>query len=44
MVPRRAAGYAVAFGTGLFITIAVIGAICALLGRMLGNIGNYCRS
>jgi len=41
MVPRRAAGYAVAFGTGLFITIAVIGAICALLGRMLGNIGNY---
>jgi cytochrome c-type biogenesis protein len=41
MVPRRAAGYAVAFGTGLFITIAVIGAICALLGRMLGDIGNY---
>jgi len=41
LVPRRAAGYAVAFGTGLFITIAVIGAICALLGRMLGNIGNY---
>ena len=41
MVPRRAAGYAVAFGTGLFITIAVIGAICALRGRMLGDIGNY---
>jgi len=41
LVPRRAAGYAVAFGTGLFITIAVIGAICALLGRMLGDIGNY---
>jgi len=41
MVPRRAAGYAVAFGTGLFITIAVIGAICALLNRMLGDIGNY---
>jgi cytochrome c-type biogenesis protein len=41
LVPRRAAGYAVAFSTGLFITIAVIGAICALLGRMLGDIGNY---
>ena len=41
LVPRRAAGYAVAFSTGLFITIAVIGAICALLGRMLGDIGSY---
>jgi cytochrome c-type biogenesis protein len=41
LVPRQAAGYAVAFSTGLFITIAVIGAICALLGRMLGDIGNY---
>ena len=41
LVPRQAAGYAVAFSTGLFITIAVIGAICALLGRMLGDIGLY---
>ena len=41
LVPRQAAGYAVAFSTGLFITIAVIGAICALLGRMLGDVGNY---
>jgi cytochrome c-type biogenesis protein len=41
LVPRQAAGYAVAFSMGLFITIAVIGAICALLGRMLGDIGNY---
>lgn len=41
LVPRQAAGYAVAFSIGLFITIAVIGAICALLGRMLGDIGNY---
>jgi cytochrome c-type biogenesis protein len=41
LAPRRAAGYAVAFGTGLFITIALIGAICALLGRMLGDIGSY---
>jgi len=41
MVPRRAAGYAVAFSAGLFITIAVIGAICAMLGRMLGDIGSW---
>ena len=41
LVPRQAAGYAVAFSAGLFITIAVIGAICALLGRMLGDIGLY---
>jgi cytochrome c-type biogenesis protein len=41
LVPRQAAGYAVAFSTGLFITIAAIGAICALLGRMLGDIGSY---
>jgi cytochrome c-type biogenesis protein len=41
LVPRQAAGYAVAFSTGLFVTIAVIGAICALLGRMLGDIGLY---
>ena len=41
LVPRQAVGYAVAFSIGLFITIAVIGAICALLGRMLGDIGNY---
>jgi len=41
LVPRQAAGYAVVFSTGLFITIAVIGAICALLGRMLGDVGNY---
>jgi cytochrome c-type biogenesis protein len=41
LVPRQAAGYAVAFSAGLFITIAVIGAICALLGRMLGDIGSY---
>jgi cytochrome c-type biogenesis protein len=41
LVPRQAASYAVAFSGGLFITIAVIGAICALLGRMLGDIGNW---
>ena len=41
LVPRQAAGYAVAFSTGLFITIAVIGAVCAMLGRMLGDVGSY---
>jgi cytochrome c-type biogenesis protein len=41
LAPRQAAGYAVVFSTGLFISIAVIGAICALLGRMLGDIGSY---
>jgi cytochrome c-type biogenesis protein len=39
--PRQAAHYAFAFSVGLFITIALIGIICALLGRMLGDVGNY---
>ena len=39
--PRQAAGYSVAFTIGLFITIALIGVVCALLGRMLGDVGNY---
>jgi cytochrome c-type biogenesis protein len=39
--PREASLYSVAFTTGLFITIALIGIICALLGRMLGDVGNY---
>ncbi|MGE4442443.1 MAG: cytochrome c biogenesis CcdA family protein [Desulfomicrobium sp.] len=38
---RQAALYAGLFTTGLFITIAVIGVICALLGRMLGDVGPY---
>jgi cytochrome c-type biogenesis protein len=33
---RSAATYALAFTAGLFITIALVGIICALLGRMLG--------
>ncbi|MGD9210795.1 MAG: cytochrome c biogenesis protein CcdA [Desulfobacteraceae bacterium] len=37
--PRRAAGYAISFSFGLFITIAVVGVICTLLGRMLGDVG-----
>jgi len=39
--PKRAAFYSIAFTAGLFITIALIGIICALLGRMLGDVGNY---
>lgn len=39
--PRQAAVYSASFTTGLFITIALIGIICALLGRMLGDVGNY---
>lgn len=38
---REAAKYALAFSSGLFVTIAAIGAICSLLGRMLGDIGPY---
>jgi len=38
---RQAGYYSVAFTSGLFITIAVIGIICSLLGRMLGDVGNY---
>jgi cytochrome c-type biogenesis protein len=39
--PRRAAWYAIAFSLGLFITIAVVGIVCALLGRMLGDVGSW---
>lgn len=39
--PKEAGYYSVAFTTGLFITIALVGIICALLGRMLGDIGSY---
>jgi cytochrome c-type biogenesis protein len=38
---RKAVVYAMAFSIGLFITIAVVGLICALLGRMLGDVGPY---
>lgn len=37
--PRKASWYAGAFTVGLFITIAAVGVICALLGRMLGDVG-----
>ena len=38
---RSAALYAVLFTLGLFITIATVGVICALLGRMLGDVGSW---
>ena len=37
--PRQAGVYALLFSVGLFITIAVIGVVCALLGRMMGDVG-----
>ncbi len=39
--PSQAGLYSVLFTLGLFLTIAIIGIICALLGRMLGDVGNY---
>jgi len=39
--PKQAGVYSAAFTSGLFITIALIGIICALLGRMLGDVGIY---
>lgn len=38
---KEAAFYAVAFSIGLFITIALVGIICSLLGRMMGEVGPY---
>lgn len=37
--PKRAILYAGAFTTGLFVTIAIVGILCAWLGRMLGDVG-----
>jgi cytochrome c-type biogenesis protein len=38
---REAAGYSLFFTAGLFLTITVVGFVCALLGRMLGDVGPY---
>ncbi len=38
---RHAINYAMAFTAGLFITIAMVGIVCSLLGRMLGEVGSY---
>jgi cytochrome c-type biogenesis protein len=39
--PRLAARFAVLFASGIFITIMVVGLVCALAGRMLGDIGPW---
>jgi len=39
--PREAGYYAGLFTVGLFLTIAGIGVVCAFMGRMLGDVGNY---
>ena len=39
--PREAVYYSGTFSIGLFTSIALVGIICALLGRMLGDVGNY---
>lgn len=41
MKPRDAGLYSAVFTAGLFTTIALIGVICAVLGRILGDVGNY---
>lgn len=38
---RQAVRYAVLFSGGLFLAIVGMGVICALMGRMLGDIGPY---
>lgn len=38
---REAARYAMAFTTGLFTTIALVGVACSLLGRLLGDVGPW---
>lgn len=38
---RKATLYAIIFTVGLFMTIAAIGIICTILGRMLGDVGPY---
>jgi len=38
---REAIPYTILFTAGLFITIAVVGLICVLLGRMMGDVGPY---
>lgn len=41
LTPRTAGIYSALFSAGLFVSITLVGTICALLGRMLGDIGNY---
>jgi len=41
LAPRQAGFYAVLFTGGLFLSITLVGSICASLGRMLGDVGPY---
>lgn len=41
VTPRQAGYYAFLFTGGLFLSIAAVGVICSVLGRMLGEIGPY---
>jgi len=39
--PKDAARYAVLFAIGIFITIMVVGLVCTVAGRMLGDVGPW---
>lgn len=39
--PRMAARFAILFALGLFITIMTIGLVCAMVGRILGDVGTW---
>jgi cytochrome c-type biogenesis protein len=39
--PRQAARYAMLFALGIFITIMVVGLVCTVAGRMLGDVGSW---
>jgi cytochrome c-type biogenesis protein len=41
IIAGKAATYAAAFTSGLFVTIAVVGIVCSFLGRMLGDVGSW---
>lgn len=38
---RQALGYSVLFSAGIFVSIALLGLVCTMLGRMLGDISPY---
>lgn len=39
--PRQGIFYAISFSLGLFLSITAVGVTCALVGRILGDVGNY---
>jgi cytochrome c-type biogenesis protein len=41
LTARRAFGLSFLFGIGILVTIAVIGAVTATMGRMMGDVGRY---